>query len=81
MVTDSIDSVNTKVTLNFLIDTTVLNVFRDTSNFNFNNSFLIELTNNEKNEFKFHSSDLDEGQPPELKVFYRTFSVSTYQQS
>ena len=73
MVTDSIDSVNTTVTLNFLIDTTVLNVFRDTSNFNFNNSFLIELTNNEKNEFKFHSSDLNEGQPPELKVFYRTF--------
>ena len=73
MVADSIDSVNTTVTLNFLIDTTVLNVFRDTSNFNFNNSFLIELTNNEKNEFKFHSSDLNEGQPPELKVFYRTF--------
>ena len=73
MVTDSIDSVNTTVTLNFLIDTTVLNVFSDTSNFNFNNSFLIELTNGEKNEFKFHSSDLNEGQPPELKVFYRTF--------
>ena len=43
MVSDSIDSVNTKVTLNFIIDTTVINVFKDTSIVNFNRSFLIEL--------------------------------------
>ena len=77
MVADSIDSVNTKVTLNFLIDTTVLNVFKDTSNLNFNNSFLIELTNDENYEYKFHSSDLSGGEAPELKVYYRTFLNDT----
>ena len=49
----------------------------DTSNYNYINSFLFELTNNEKIEFKFHSSDLNEGQPPDLKVFYRTFLIDS----
>ena len=77
MVSDSIDSVNTRVTLNFLIDTTVINVFKDTSIANFNRSFLIELKDNESSEYKFHSSELAGGDAPELKLYYRTLLSDT----
>ena len=77
MVSDSIDSVNTKVTLNFIIDTTVINVFKDTSIANFNRSFLIELKDNESSEYKFHSSELAGGDAPELKLYYRTLLSDT----
>jgi len=77
MVSDSIDSVNTKVTLNFLIDTTVINVFKDTTIINFNRSFLVELKDNVSSEFKFHSSELGGVDGPELKVYYRTLLSDT----
>ena len=77
MVSDSIDSVNTKVTLNFIIDTTVINVFKDTSFTNFNRSFLIELKDNQSSQFKFHSSELGGGDGPELKLYYRTLLSDT----
>ena len=77
MVSDSIDSVNTKVTLNFIIDSTVINVFKDTSITNFNRSFLIELKDNQSSEFKFHSSELGGGDGPELKLYYRTLLSDT----
>ncbi len=77
MVSDSIDSVNTKVTLNFIIDTTVINVFKDTSIANFNRSFLIELKDNGSSKFKFHSSELAGGDAPELKLYYRTLLSDT----
>ncbi|MDD9880512.1 MAG: hypothetical protein OXT08_06945, partial [Candidatus Marinimicrobia bacterium] len=41
MVTDSIDTVSTKIMLNFLMDTTIINVLKDTSHINFNHSFLV----------------------------------------
>ena len=77
MASDSIDSVNTKVTLNFIIDTTVINVFKDTSFTNFNRSFLIELKDNQSSQFKFHSSELGGGDGPELKLYYRTLLSDT----
>ena len=71
MVTDSIDTVKAKVMLNFLMDTTIINVLKDTSHINFNHSFLVELKSNSTSEFKFHSSDKLEGEAPKLTVFYR----------
>ena len=41
MVTDSIDTVKAKVMLNFLMDTTIINVLKDTSHINFNHSTLV----------------------------------------
>ncbi len=71
MVTDSIDTVKTKVMLNFLMDTTIINVMKDTSHINFNHSFLVELKTGSSSEFKFHSSDKTGGEAPKLTVFYR----------
>lgn len=71
MVTDSNDTVSTKIMLNFLMDTTIINVLKDTSHINFNHSFLVELKNNSTSEFKFHSSNKSEGESPKLTVFYR----------
>ena len=70
MTTDSIDSVSTRLRLNFLMDTTIINVFKDTSITTFNSSFLVELTNENLSEFKFFSTNnlLD---PPKLRVYYR----------
>lgn len=77
MVTDSIDTVKTKVMLNFLMDTTIINVLKDTSHVNFNHSFLVELKTNSTSEYKFHSSDKSEGEAPKLTVFYRKMLSDT----
>ena len=73
MMVDSIDTVNTKVTLNFIMDTSIINVIKDTSIINFNQSFLVELKTGTSSEFKFHSSEKVTGDPPELIAYFRQF--------
>ena len=73
MMVDSIDTVNTKVTLNFMMDTSIINVIKDTSIINFNRSFLVELKTEGSSEFKFHSSEKVTGDPPELIAYFRQF--------
>ena len=72
MTIDSIDSVTTQVRLNFLMDTTIINVFSDTSFTSFNASFLVELKNKNASEFKFFSSN-NLSNPPKLRIYYREF--------
>mgnify|MGYP000008695040 CR=1 FL=1 len=72
MSVDSVDSNTTKVKLSFLIDTTIINVFKDTSLITFNQTFLIELKNEFTSELKFFSSD-NIANPPKLLVYYRQF--------
>ena len=69
----SIDSVTTQLKLNFLMDTTIINTFKDTSITSFNSSFLVELTNESSSEFKLFSSN-NSSSPPKLRVYYREFS-------
>jgi len=68
----NIDSVTSQVRLNFLMDTTIINVFSDTSVTSFNASFLVELKNKNASEFKFFSSN-NLSSPPKLRIFYRSF--------
>jgi hypothetical protein len=68
----SIDSVTTQLKLNFLMDTTIINTFKDTSITSFNSSFLVELTNESSSEFKLFSSN-NSSSPPKLRVYYREF--------
>ena len=68
----NIDSVTSQVRLNFLMDTTIINVFSDTSVTSFNASFLVELKNKNASEFKFFSSN-NLSNPPKLRIFYRSF--------
>ena len=68
----SIDSVTTQLRLNFLMDTTIINTFKDTSITSFNSSFLVELTNESSSEFKLFSSN-NSSSPPKLRVYYREF--------
>lgn len=70
MSVDSIDSVTTQVRLNFLMDTTIINVFKDTSFTSFNSSFLVELKTENSSEFKLFSSN-NLSNPPKLRVYYR----------
>ena len=68
----NIDSVTSQVRLNFLMDTTIINVFSDTSVTSFNASFLVELKNKNASEFKFFSSN-NLSNPPKLRIYYREF--------
>jgi len=72
MTIDSIDSITTQVRLSFLMDTTIINVFSDTSFTSFNASFLVELKNKNASEFKFFSSN-NLSNPPKLRIYYREF--------
>ena len=67
-----IDSVTSQVSLNFLMDTTIINVFKDTSISTFNASFLVELKNESSFEYKFFSSN-NFSYPPRLRVYFRQF--------
>ena len=70
---DTTDTNQTKVFLNFLLDSSIVNAFRDTNNTDFNRSFLVELKNEESESFVFHSSDKVGADGPQLKVYYRLF--------
>jgi len=70
---DTTDTNQTKVFLNFLLDSSIVNAFRDTNNTDFNRSFLVELKNEESESFIFHSSDKVGADGPQLKVYYRQF--------
>ena len=70
---DTIDTNQTKVFLNFLLDSSIVNAFRDTNITDFNRSFLVELKNEESESFIFHSSDKVGADGPQLKVYYRQF--------
>ena len=72
MVSDSIDSVTTQLRLNFLMDTAIINVFKDTSTISFNSSFLVELMNENSSEFKLFSAN-NLINPPKLRVYFREF--------
>ncbi|MBC8344931.1 MAG: hypothetical protein ISR82_02375 [Candidatus Marinimicrobia bacterium] len=77
METDSIDTNKTEVYLNFMLDSSIVNAFRDTSVLDFNRSFLVELENESAESFNFHSTDIQAGTKPELTVFYRVFLSDT----
>jgi len=70
---DTTDTNQTKVFLNFLLDSSIVNAFRDTNITDFNRSFLVELKNEESESFVFHSSDKVGADGPQLKVYYRLF--------
>ena len=70
---DTTDTNQTKVFLNFLLDSSIVNAFRDTNITDFNRSFLVELKNEESESFIFHSSDKVGADGPQLKVYYRQF--------
>lgn len=70
---DTTDTNQTKVFLNFLLDSSIVNAFRDTNITDFNRSFLVELKNEESESFVFHSSDKVGADGPQLKVYYRQF--------
>ena len=70
---DTTDTNQTKVFLNFLLDSSIVNAFRDTNITDFNRSFLVELKNEESESFIFHSSDKVGADAPQLKVYYRQF--------
>jgi len=70
---DTTDTNQTKVFLNFLLDSSIVNAFRDTNITDFNRSFLVELKNEESELFVFHSSDKVGADGPQLKVYYRLF--------
>jgi len=70
---DTTDTNQTKVFLNFLLDSSIVNAFKDTNNTDFNRSFLVELKNEESESFIFHSSDKVGADGPQLKVYYRQF--------
>ena len=77
MEADSIDTNKTEVYLNFTLDSSIVNAFRDTSVFEYNRSFLVELANESSESFYFHSTDIQAGKQPELTVFYRQFLSDT----
>ena len=70
---DTTDTNQTKVFLNFLLDSSIVNAFKDTNITDFNRSFLVELKNEESESFIFHSTDKVGGDGPQLKVYYRQF--------
>ena len=70
---DTTDTNQTKVFLNFLLDSSIVNAFKDTNVTDFNRSFLVELKNEELESFIFHSTDKVGGDRPQLKVYYRQF--------
>ena len=70
---DTTDTNQTKVFLNFLLDSSIVNAFKDTNITDFNRSFLVELKNEESESFVFHSSDKVGADGPQLKVYYRQF--------
>ena len=70
---DTTDTNQTKVFLNFLLDSSIVNAFKDTNITDFNRSFLVELKNEESESFIFHSSDKVGADSPQLKVYYRQF--------
>ena len=70
---DTTDTNQTKVFLNFLLDSSIINAFKDTNITDFNRSFLVELKNEESESFIFHSSDKVGADGPQLKVYYRQF--------
>jgi len=70
---DTTDTNQTKVFLNFLLDSSIVNAFKDTNITDFNRSFLVELKNEESESFVFHSSDKVGADGPQLKVYYRLF--------
>ncbi len=70
---DTTDTNQTKVFLNFLLDSSIVNAFKDTNITDFNRSFLVELKNEESESFIFHSSDKVGADGPQLKVYYRQF--------
>jgi len=70
---DTTDTNQTKVFLNFLLDSSIVNAFMDTNITDFNRSFLVELKNEESESFVFHSSDKVGADGPQLKVYYRQF--------
>jgi len=70
---DTTDTNQTKVFLNFLLDSSIVNAFKDTNITDFNRSFLVELKNEESESFIFHSSDKVGADAPQLKVYYRQF--------
>ena len=70
---DTTDTNQTKVFLNFLLDSSIVNAFKDTNITGFNRSFLVELKNEESESFIFHSSDKVGADAPQLKVYYRQF--------
>lgn len=77
MKTDTTDSNSTKVFLNFMLDTTIMKVFKDTNVTDFNRSFLVELVNEETESFNFISMDKGDQYGPLLTVFYRQFLSDT----
>ena len=77
MEADSIDTNKTEVYLNFTLDSSIVNAFRDTSVLEYNRSFLVELANESSESFYFHSTDIQAGIKPELTVFYRQFLSDT----
>jgi len=70
---DTTDTNQTKVFLNFLLDSSIVNAFKDTNVTAFNRSFLVELKNEQFESFIFHSTDKIGGDRPQLKVYYRQF--------
>ena len=70
---DTTDTNQTKVLLNFLLDSSIVNAFKDTNVTDFNRSFLVELKNEQFESFIFHSTDKIGGDRPQLKVYYRQF--------
>ena len=70
---DTTDTNQTKVFLNFLLDSSIVNAFKDTNVTDFNRSFLVELKNEQFESFIFHSTDKIGGDHPQLKVYYRQF--------
>jgi hypothetical protein len=52
------------------MDTTIINVFKDTSFTSFNSSFLVELKTENSSEFRLFSSN-NLSNPPKLRVYYR----------
>ena len=70
---DTTDTNQTKVFLNFLLDSSIVNAFKDTNVTDFNRSFLVELKNEQFESFIFHSTDKIGGDRPQLKVYYRQF--------
>ena len=70
---DTTDTNQTKVFLNFLLDSSIVTAFKDTNITDFNRSFLVELKNEESESFIFHSSDKVGADGPQLKVYYRQF--------
>ncbi len=74
---DTSDTSQTKVFLNFSIDKSVIDAFRDSTVEDFNRSFLVEMKDISDQSFKFFSVNATDASLPLFKVFYRLFQSDT----